>query len=127
MAQRSSTDALEFVPVSSTIPASPPYFLEALTDTERLLKYAAEVGVDVHDDTRQHVLRARSQSAGAPSDETAANLLAALTTLTGHEGEREAGGAHPPTHVLLTPGDAWGAARAIQELRAGDDRAVQHR
>lgn len=37
----------------------PPYFTEALNDAERLLKYAAEVGVDVDDKTRSSVLKGR--------------------------------------------------------------------
>ncbi len=38
----------------------PPYFIEALEDAERLLKYAAEIGVSVDDNTRSSVLEARA-------------------------------------------------------------------
>ncbi len=59
---------------------SPAYFNVALKDAERLLKYAAESGVDVDTTTRDHVLKART--AGTKWDEgTTANLLAALTKL----------------------------------------------
>lgn len=59
----------------------PRYFEEALQDAERLLKYAAEVGIDVDSDVRDDVLRARSGRNQGWSDQTAANLLAALTKL----------------------------------------------
>jgi hypothetical protein len=67
-------------PPASTDPERPPYFDEALRDAERLMTYAAEIGVDVGDDSRKAVVEARSHS-GAPSDEQAANLLTALTKL----------------------------------------------
>ena len=59
----------------------PAYFLEALTDAERLLKYAAETGVEIDDNTRDHVLQARAAHISEWSEETAANLLTALTKL----------------------------------------------
>jgi hypothetical protein len=58
----------------------PPYFDEALQDAERLLKYAAEIGVDVGDGIRNDVVQARVHASN-PSDEQAARLLAALTKL----------------------------------------------
>jgi hypothetical protein len=61
--------------------ALPSYFDGALEDAERLLKYAAEVGVDVDDDTRNAILHARSERHGGWSDAVAASLLAALTKL----------------------------------------------
>jgi len=62
-------------------PEPPPYFHTALDDAEWLLKYAAEIGVDVDDSTRNDILAARAQ-AGAVADEArTARLLAALTTL----------------------------------------------
>ena len=60
---------------------SPGYFLEALEDAERLLKYAAETGVDVGPETRSAILRARTAYSVGWSDEIAANLLLALTSL----------------------------------------------
>lgn len=59
----------------------PGYFLEALTDAERLLKYAAETGVEIDDATRDHVLQARAAHVSEWTEETAANLLTALTKL----------------------------------------------
>jgi hypothetical protein len=67
-----------------------PYFQEALEDAERLLKYAAEMGIDVDADTRDHVLEARAARVAADhvtgnqatvSQATVANLLSALTKL----------------------------------------------
>ena len=55
----------------------PAYFLEALADAERLLKYAAETGVEIDDNTRDHVLQARVAHISEWSEETAANLLCA--------------------------------------------------
>ena len=59
----------------------PGYFLEALADAERLLKYAAETGVEIDDATRDHVLQARAAHVSEWTEETAANLLTALTKL----------------------------------------------
>ncbi len=61
--------------------ASPAYFDEALRDAERLLKYAAEIGIEVDAGTRDAVLMARSQRHLGWDHETAAKLLAALTWL----------------------------------------------
>ena len=60
---------------------TPAYFDEALCDAERLLKYAAEIGIDVTPDTRGAILRARTASTEGWTEEVAANLLAALTSL----------------------------------------------
>ena len=59
----------------------PPYFDEALEDAERLLKYAAETGVELDDETRNAVLQARSDSTAAGSEQATARLLIALTKL----------------------------------------------
>jgi len=59
----------------------PAYFDEALQDAERMLKYAAEIGVDIDADTRDHVLEARAASGTGWNEEVTANLLAALTKL----------------------------------------------
>jgi hypothetical protein len=60
---------------------APAYFNDALCDAERLLKYAAEIGIDVTADTRGAILRARTASTEGWPDQTAADLLAALTSL----------------------------------------------
>lgn len=57
------------------------YLEEKLQDAERLLEYAAEVGIDVEDSVRNAVLNARRASAGGLSEQAAANLLSALTQL----------------------------------------------
>jgi hypothetical protein len=58
-----------------------PYFDEALDDAERMLKYGSEVGLDIDEDVRNHILRARFTSPGDWNQETAANLLTALAKL----------------------------------------------
>ena len=63
---------------SSAVP--PPYFDRTLQDAERLMEYAAEIGVDVGDDIRNDVAQARAHCSN-PSEEQAAKLLAALTKL----------------------------------------------
>jgi hypothetical protein len=60
---------------------SPAYFNDALCDAERLLKYAAEIGIDVTPETRGAILRARTASTEGWTEQTAADLLAALTSL----------------------------------------------
>jgi hypothetical protein len=62
-------------------PKPPAYFEEALTDAERLLKYAAESGISIDAATRDSVLKARAASGSAWTEETATNLLTALTAL----------------------------------------------
>jgi len=57
------------------------HFAGALDDAERLLKYAAERGIDVDDDTRNGVLQARSTMGTGWDEKTTAKLLAALTKL----------------------------------------------
>ena len=64
-----------------TYPVPPPYFTQALDDAERLLKYAAEIGVDVDDKTRSGVLEARGAESTGWNEKTASNLLSALTKL----------------------------------------------
>jgi|SRR5215469_2364831 len=56
-------------------------FAEALDDAERLLKYAAECGIDVDDDARSNILQARSAVGVGWDEKTIAGLLAALTKL----------------------------------------------
>jgi hypothetical protein len=60
---------------------APAYFGEALDHAERLLKYAAESGIDVDQDTRDYVLQARSAIGNGWDEKTAANLLSALAKL----------------------------------------------
>ena len=57
-----------------TYPDPPPYFAEALQDAERLLKYAAEIGIDVDNKTRSSVLEARLAVSAGWNEETAADL-----------------------------------------------------
>jgi hypothetical protein len=64
-----------------TYPNPPAYFDEALEDAERLLKYASEIGLDIGDDIRDHILMARAAVTGGWDEPTAANLLAALANL----------------------------------------------
>jgi hypothetical protein len=60
---------------------TPAYFAEALEDAEQLLKYAAEMGIDVDADTRAAVLHARTISPARWTEDVAAKLLLALTEL----------------------------------------------
>jgi hypothetical protein len=60
---------------------TPAYFNDALCDAERLLKYAAEIGIDVTPETRGAILRARTASPDGWTGDIAADLLAALTSL----------------------------------------------
>jgi hypothetical protein len=57
------------------------YLEEALQDAERLLKYAAEVGVDVEPGVRHDIVQARTFSGGVWNDQAATTLLTALTVL----------------------------------------------
>jgi hypothetical protein len=67
---------------ASTVYSPPPeYFEDALQDAERLMKYAAEVGIDVDAETRAAVLHSRFESGTQWTDAGAARLLAALTNL----------------------------------------------
>lgn len=60
----------------------PAYFGESLNDAERLLKYAAETGVDIDPDTRSAILHARTTyTHGGWDDHIGASLLIALTQL----------------------------------------------
>src|SRR5260221_12292324 len=61
--------------------SSESYLEDALQDAERLLKFAAEVGVDVDPGVRHSIVQARTSSGGVWNDEAATGLLTALTTL----------------------------------------------
>ncbi len=60
---------------------SPAHFKDSLTDAERLLKYAAETGVEVDVSVRAAVLQARSIPYSQWTEVTIENLLDALTKL----------------------------------------------
>jgi hypothetical protein len=57
------------------------YFVSALDDAERLMKYAAETGVDVDESSRAAVLSARSALTTGWTEAASAGLLRALTQL----------------------------------------------
>ena len=57
------------------------YFDDALQDAERLLKYSAEIGIDVDDSIRHDVLQARTFHDVGWSEQVASNLLTALAQL----------------------------------------------
>ncbi len=68
--------------VDETEPGKPPaYFGDALCDAERLLKYAAEIGINVDSETRAAILHARTAYPLEWTEEIGAKLLASLTTL----------------------------------------------
>jgi hypothetical protein len=56
-------------------------FTDTLEDAERLLKYAAKIGIDVEADVRTGILGARAAFNNGWNEATAANLLASLTKL----------------------------------------------
>jgi hypothetical protein len=62
-------------------PKPPAYFASTIEDAERLMKYAAEIGLDVSDETRRIILHARAVYPDGWTEDVAANLLAAATTL----------------------------------------------
>ena len=66
-------------PITHTTPST--YLIAALEDAERLLKYAAETGLEVDDTTRRPILDARTAVTTGWNDAKAAALLAALTKL----------------------------------------------
>ncbi len=59
----------------------PAYFDAALQDAERLMSYAAEAGIEVNADLRRDILAARHRTSTGWDEQTAANLLTALTKL----------------------------------------------
>lgn len=59
----------------------PPYLNDALADAERLLHYAAESGIAVDEATRDHVIEGRTAASNGWTEQSAANLISALTTL----------------------------------------------
>jgi hypothetical protein len=72
-------------PLCDTLPehrAAPTYFACVINDAERLMQYAAETGLDVSNDTRHAILTARAIYPAEWTEDAAANLLAAVTTLS---------------------------------------------
>jgi hypothetical protein len=65
----------------ATFSAPPAYLSDALIAAERLLKYAAETGINIDKDIRTSILQAGAASSKGWTRETADNLLAALTKL----------------------------------------------
>jgi len=59
----------------------PSRFMDTIEDAEHLLKYAAEIGVEVDADTRDAILEARAAFSTGWDEITATHLLAALTKL----------------------------------------------
>ena len=57
-------------------------FDEQLADAERLIRHAADTGIEIDDEVRRQVLEARLATADGWSEEHAANLLSALTKLS---------------------------------------------
>jgi hypothetical protein len=63
-------------------PNPPAWFTEALEDAERLLKYAAELGIPVDDQVRDRILQARATIDEGWDEETASHVLIALSALS---------------------------------------------
>jgi hypothetical protein len=59
----------------------PGYFGCMINDAERLMQYAAEIGMEVSDDTRRAILHARAAFPDHWDEDSAAHLLAAVTVL----------------------------------------------
>ena len=59
------------------------YLIKSLEDAEHMLAYAAEAGIEIENQTRDAVLNARTVPQDQWSQNTAANVLTALTTLAG--------------------------------------------
>ena len=57
------------------------FFMDNLADAERLLKYAAESGIEIDPDIRSSVLAARAECRTGWSEKTVAHLLDSLTKL----------------------------------------------
>lgn len=64
-----------------TFAAPPAYFAETLDDAERLLKYAAEFGIDIDERVRDPILHARAIGVAKWDEETAASVLTSLSSL----------------------------------------------
>jgi hypothetical protein len=75
---KTDSDTLDGVPTWKSLPD----FSQAIDDALRLLVYAAETGRSVDDATRASILRAKAAANAGWDDKVAADLLAALTTLS---------------------------------------------
>lgn len=64
-----------------TLPVIKDYLKERLVDAELLIEYAAESGIEVDENTRKSVLKARFHSDVGVTEQGATDLLAALTRL----------------------------------------------
>ena len=71
--------ASDKVPPDPKVP--PDTFKERANDAERLLLYAADAGIDIDPDVRNAVLKVSLSKANTWDEQTAANLLSALTNL----------------------------------------------
>ena len=78
---RIATKAPDKAPPSSATCSLATDLNEKLQDAERLLLYAADAGIVIRPNIRDAVLKAKITSAGKWTEQTAANLLSALTTL----------------------------------------------
>ena len=84
----STDESIQQQPITTKVPdKTPPCPLatdlnEKVKDAERLLFYAAETGIAIENNVRDAVLKAKFASADNWDEQTAANLLSALTTLT---------------------------------------------
>jgi hypothetical protein len=61
---------------------SPEHLKAELEDAARLIRYAADVGIEVEDDVRQHVVAATMAASGGWAEAHSLNLLSALTKLS---------------------------------------------
>lgn len=68
-------------PCDVTHEKAPVYFACMINDAERLMQYAAEIGIEVSDETRRSVLRARATYPDHWDEDIAAGLLSAITAL----------------------------------------------
>src|SRR5215467_1842015 len=58
-------------------------FKDTIEDAENLLKYAAEIGIEVDPDCRDAILKARASFSAGLDEVTVKDLLGALTRLAG--------------------------------------------
>jgi hypothetical protein len=68
-------------PLTACSPVIKGYLADKLLDAERLLAHSAEAGIEVEDSIRKDVVKARFANDHGMTEETSANLLAALTKL----------------------------------------------
>lgn len=73
--------ATETVSGPARFSSTPAYFSEALEDSERLLKYAAEFGISVDDTVRDRILHARAVGVENWDEAIASSVLSGLSKL----------------------------------------------